>query len=209
MLQIALYFGLSLIVILLLLILYFYGRVNVSAPRSIDYYTNYIFVYKRAHDGSLFKFFPDWFPFLRDRILWGVDPWSFEYVGGRGNTAQHIYRDKRHIIYGGRVIRDSDVDTFVFYPHFNYGKDSRHVYYDGWVSQKIDPATFEMLGCDFWRDRRGVYSAFVNMEEPIETIDKDTFEIIDPPYFSPGLPCTARDKNHLYRHDINGFQVLE
>jgi len=197
-------------VVILPLILYFWGRVNVSAPRSIDYYTNYIFVYKREHNSSYIKIIPDIFPFLRDRILWGVSPWSFEFAGGRGHTGNHIYRDRRHIIYGGRIIRDSDVDTFIFYPRLNYGKDSRHIYYDGWTSRNIDPATFEMLGCSFWRDRRGVYNAYVNMEEPIEMIDKDSFEIIDPPHFSAGLPCVARDKNHLYKVDSsNGFQILE
>jgi hypothetical protein len=203
---------------ILLPLAYFYLRFRVTPSwhRGIDYYTNFIFVYERDFTsyGWISLDLPDLFPFLRDSIVWGADPFSFRLVGdfnsnpGISSTANQIFRDRWHVIYQGKVIWDSDPNSLELFE--GYAKDKVHVYFDGFVSSKLDPQSFEMLGCEFWRDKNGVYYLFTGREVPLEMVDKDTFEVRNPGECHSEVPYTARDKNHLYKADgVRGFRIIK
>lgn len=204
---------------------YFYLRFPIHTGHGDYYFTNYVRVYHRGPYQSALFHVPDIFPFTRDTPVRGADPFSFEYVGnftsnlagyfGPGgrpalSTANDIYRDKRHVIYGyeREVVRDSDPDSLRLFD--GYAKDKRHVYLDGRVSKKLDVESFELLGCGFYRDRNGVYNDFMGFENVITVIDKDTFEVINPRKCHSDAPYHAKDKNHLYKADgAWGFRIIK
>ena len=126
------------------------------------------------------------------------------------DTSGDIYRDKKHVIYGygHEVVWDSDPDSLRLFN--GYAKDKRHVYLHSRVSKKLDPESFELLGCGFYRDRDGVYNDFMGFENVITVIDKDTFEVINPQRCHSDVPYHARDKNHLYKADgAWGFRIIK
>lgn len=194
---------------------YFYLRFPVRTGHGDDYFTNYIFVYKRQPYQCSFIgcFAPDLIPFTRDSVVWGADPFSFRFVGSLSprhvpdSPVDDIYRDKDHVIYGGGVVLDSDPDSLELFD--GYAKDKKHVYLNGRVSKKLDPATFELLGCGFYRDRNGVYHHTEGFENAIPVSDKDSFEVIDPrDCYGGGSSYVARDRNHMYRLDASGFGII-
>ena len=196
---------------------YFYLRIPLEKRSGFAYYTNGVFVYERYSDGGGWINFdlPDIVPFLRDKIVWGASPFSFKFVGDcsysldptGGSTGSHIYKDNYHVIYQGKVIWDSDVGSLELFD--GYATDKNRVYLRGHVSKRLDPETFELLGCGFWRDKQGVYNEFVGFEKPILEIDKDTFEVRDPrKCYTKGL-YTAKDKNKFYKSDgVFGFRII-
>ncbi len=207
----------AIIVTFLLLLGYLYLRFPLEI-HGIDYYTNGIFVFERQPEGGGFLTldFPDLFPFSRDKIVWGAIPYSFRFVGdvsyslrpGGGSTGDHIFRDKRHIIYQGEVVWDGDVETLRLFD--GYATDRKNVYIDGFVLRNLDPTSFELLGCGFHRDKNGVYNVFTGYGRLIPEIDKDTFEVRDPQACSSEAPYAAMDRNHLYRSDgVNGFKIIQ
>lgn len=203
-------------ILVLIPLSYLYFRFPLSTGHGTDYYTNYIFVYERQsrNCGLLACFGPDIFPFTRDTVVRGAHPSSFRFVGafnpsiGEVSTANDIFADKYHVIYQGEVIWDSDPDSLKLFD--GYAKDKNHVYLRGYVSKKLDPATFELLGCGFYRDKNGVYNHFMGFENRIAEIDRETFEVINPRRCNPKAPYTAKDKNHLYKSSGgSGFEIIK
>lgn len=199
---------------------YLYLRFSLEKRSGFAYYTNGVFVYERDSGGGswigLDDIFPDIVPFLRDTIVWGASPFSFRFVGDfsysldptGSSTANHIYKDNYHVIYQGKVIWDGDVKSLKLFD--GYATDKNRVYLLGYVSKRLDPNTFELLGCGFWRDKHGVYNIFQGYDKPIPEIDKDTFEVRNPRECHPGVPYTAKDKNHFYKSDgVSGFRVID
>lgn len=203
--------------LIVLVLAYLYLRLPLKAGNGYAYYTNGIFVYERDPDGGgwITLDLPDIVPFLRDTIVWGASPFSFKFVGDFSyslspdrSTANDIYRDNYHVIYQGKVIWDGDVDSLKLFD--GYAKDKNHVYLNGYVSKRLDPETFELLGCGFWRDKHGVYNQFVGHDNPVPEIDKDTFEVRNPRECHPEVPYTAKDKNRFYKSDgVSGFRVID
>jgi len=197
---------------------YLYLRFPLEERSGFAYYTNGVFVYERNSGGGSWigdDLFPDIVPFLRDKIVWGASPFSFKFVGDfsysldptGGSTADHIYKDNYHVIYQGKVIWDGDVDSLSLFD--GYAKDKNRVYLRGNVSKRLDPETFELLGCGFWRDKSGVYNEFVGHDKPIREIDKDTFEVRNPRECHSEVPYTAKDKNQFYKSDgLTGFRII-
>ena len=202
---------------IVLVLAYFYLRFSFDAGNGLQYYTNGIFVYERDSGGGGWISFdlPDIVPFLRDTIVWGASPFSFKFVGDFSyslspdrSTANDIYRDNYHVIYQGKVIWDGDVDSLKLFD--GYAKDKNHVYFLGYISKRLDPETFELLGCGFWRDKHGVYNQFVGYDRPVPEIDKDTFEIRNPRECSSEVPYTAKDKYRFYKSDgAHGFRIID
>lgn len=199
---------------------YLYLRFPLEKRSGFTYYTNGIFVYERVSaSGSwigLNNLFPDIFPFLRDTIVWGASPFSFKFVGDfsycldpvGSSTANHIYKDRYHVIYQGKVIWDGDVDSLKLFD--GYATDKNHVYLRGFFSKRLDPNTFELLGCGFWRDKNGVYNEFVAFDKPVPEIDKDTFEVLNPRECHSEVLYTAKDKNLFYKSDGgSGFRIID
>lgn len=202
-------------ILAVLFVAYLYIRIPITKGLGHDYYTNYIFVFVRRSPGGSFISIdlPDLVPFIRDSIVWGAQPFSFRFVGDfsrdrhSSGTFNHIYRDNSHVIYLGRVVWDSDPESLRLFK--GYATDKKHVYMRGYVSQKLDPETFELLGCGFWKDKNSVYCDHTGFENPIPETDLETFEVID----SAGCNCqelyTAKDKNRFYKNDASGFRVIE
>jgi len=198
-----------------LALLYFYVRFPISSGRGHYYFTNYVFVYERQprQCGFMGCVGPDIFPFARDTEVVGADPISFRFVGsfspraGQESTLNDIYRDKNHVIYQGRVVWKSEANDLRLFD--GYAKDKSHIYLEGIVLEKLDPATFELLGCGFHRDRNGIYNSYMSFENVIATIDRDTFEVINPMECHFEEPYNAKDKNHRYKSDgVSGFRII-
>lgn len=199
-------------------------RRPLSVGHGIDYYTDGIYVYERTPPGCGFLGDCDLDianrpPYEYDELVIGADPASFQFVGdfssieaqfyGQDTTAQHIYRDKDHVIYQGEVIWDSDVGSLQLFG--GYAKDNRNVYFNGFTLTKLDPETFQLLGrCGFYRDKDAIYSSWTGMENPLTEVDKDSFELIDPERCTPDMLYNARDKNHYYKLDgVTGFRIVK
>lgn len=204
--------------IIVLGLAYLYLRFPLERRSGFEYYTNGIFVYERdcVGGGWINLDLPDIFPFTRDTIVWGASPFSFRFVGDfsyslnptGGSTADHIYRDNYHVIYQGEVIWDGDVESLKLFD--GYATDKTRVYLHGFFSKRLDPDTFELCGCGFWRDKNGVYNEFVGYDRPIAEIDKDSFEVRDPRECHPKVPYTAKDKNRFYKSNgVYGFRVID
>jgi hypothetical protein len=215
-------------VMITLLAAYAYMRYPLSIGHGINYYTNYLFVYQRHPiSGGFIGFEADIMPFMRDSIVWGASPFSFRFVGDfspnkrGGSTANHIFRDNAHVIYQGEVVWDSDPETLQLFK--GYAKDKKHIYMMGFVSKKLDPETFELLGCGFYKDKNGVYNYFKGFENPINEIDKETFKLITQNEVDKEIiellktkgivhemACFAKDKNHLYISEGgSGFRIIK
>ena len=205
-------------IVVTLALMFFYMRIPISNDPDNYYFTNYVFVYERQPKGcgpvGLGCNIPDLFPFTRDRAVLGADPFSFKFVGRFGlasaesSTLDDIFRDKHHVIFQGEVIWDSDANDLRLFD--GYAKDKNHIYVGGAALKKLDPATFELLGCGFYRDKNGVYNIYKGYENVIAMIDKDTFEVINPKGCRFEQPYNAKDKNHLYKSEGSlGFQVIK
>jgi len=155
---------------------------------------------------------PDPFPFLRDRLVKGADPDSFVFVGSISkppdwNSASDIYKDKNYVIIYDEIIPDSDPQSLQVLD--GYAKDKKNVY-AGSVFRHLDTSTFELLGCNFFRDASNIYNIFYEGgNKPLSFIDKNSFEMIDRKGKACNLvPYVAKDKNWFYGSDATGVTKM-
>ncbi len=132
-------------------VLYWYpsGPGNVSRPVPAEAAT---FVIVESVDENHFGKDKDQV-FMNGQVLHGVDPATFEYLGGL------YFRDKNHGYYHYGAKCSDDPANFAVVPAppgqlIRFAKDSRHVYSGARILENADPATFEPM-VNGWKDKSG------------------------------------------------------
>ncbi len=128
--------------------------------------------------------------FYYNRVVPEADPATFEFLGG-GCWARDSHRVYCHasVVAGADAGSAKVVGTFL--------KDAAHVFFfTGYkLLEGVDPATFELLRCCYYRDKDRVYCAGFQ-EGFVEGVDLPTFEELPGQHPSHG---NAWDKNWIYR----------
>ena len=119
-------------------------------------------------------------------ILHDLDPKTFVMLNG------WYYKDHDTVYRLRKAIAQADAKTFDVVdpedPWNKYALDKNNVYSHGQILEGIDPATFELITGDIWKDKNGVYNRTPLNKLP--EADPDTFEILTFRF--------ARDKDSVY-----------
>lgn len=129
---------------------------------------------------------PDYFPFLRDKLVKKARASSFRYAGlGCSNkivfdcsSNADIYEDGKNVIIFDSIVQNGDLQTLAFKGNIAY--DAKNVYDDG-IIHVSDPSSYQKLICEFYMDKNYVYSTYGSQiqenyryfeTKPITTSDK-------------------------------------
>jgi hypothetical protein len=140
-------------------------------PAAYVYGTNLVFVYHRCHDDSFWylEFFDRYFGWMRDEIIWGVSPWSIQFVDVLGGDGGPLLKDRRFVVYQNlRIPKSNPSELKVRRRQFSgyegksyeltYAQDGRYVYFEGFLIDGLDCASFDLLGQGFFKDKNGIYN---------------------------------------------------
>lgn len=152
---------------------------------------------------------PDYFPFLRDRLVKKARASNFKYAGFGCSykialdcsSSAYIYQDGKNVIILDSVVQNGDLQTLTFKGNIAY--DANNVYDDG-IIRVSDPSSYQKLICRFYMDKNYVYSTYGNQvqkdyryfeTQPITTSDEFRLLIEKEEDCFSGKPIAEDDKS--------------